>query len=200
MSDITRSIFIAYPWNLYKDRDAYKSKYTDLERALNVKFLFAEERVSTGHILDKIVEMIDQTVFGIYDVSSWNANVTLEYGIGRGSGSKAFIAFNPKRTDLGDVPSDVRGYDRLQYRTLDELGDKVATLVTQELGTHATPDPLETDRQKVLRQIKDTPGRTARQLSTMMDFRLDYLQLLLRRSGSEVRTTGATRGVKYYRN
>lgn len=43
----TRRIFIAYPWNLYQDREAYKNAYVQLEKALQVKFVFAEERVST---------------------------------------------------------------------------------------------------------------------------------------------------------
>ena len=47
--------------------------------------------------------------------------MTLEYGIARGVGAKAFIAFNPDKTELHDVPTDVRGYDRLQYTDFNEL-------------------------------------------------------------------------------
>jgi hypothetical protein len=79
--------------------------------------------------------MIEAAAFGIYDVTSWNANVTLEYGIARGLGTKAFIAFNPDRTDVAEVPSDVRGYDRLQYAELDELSSAIEDLVVNDLGT-----------------------------------------------------------------
>jgi hypothetical protein len=41
-----------------------------------VKFLFAEEQISSRHVLDKIEDMIQETAFGRYDVTSSNANVT----------------------------------------------------------------------------------------------------------------------------
>jgi hypothetical protein len=66
---IERDIFVAYPWSLYPDRTSYKRAYTSMQAALNVKFLFAEQRVTTGTVLEKIVEMIESAAFGIYDVS-----------------------------------------------------------------------------------------------------------------------------------
>lgn len=137
-----RQIFVAYPWTLYSNRANYKKAYTSLEKALSVRFVFAEERIADGHVLEKIATMIRDTAFGIYDVSGWNPNVTLEYGMARGMDASAFIAFNPEKTDVGDVPTDVRGYDRLQYTDFEELSDVVATLVTQQLGKsrrHPTP-------------------------------------------------------------
>lgn len=194
-----RNIFVAYPWSLYPDRVAYKRAYTTMERALNVKFTFAEQRVTTGTVLEKIIGMIESAAFGIYDVSSWNANVTLEYGVARGLGAPAFIAFNPAQTDLADVPSDVRGYDRLQYGDFDELSAAVESLVVQELGTaDARPtDPLEDDRLHLLGVVRENPWRTARQLADVSGFKIDYVQLLLRRSAAELSTRGATRAMKY---
>ncbi|MHB1613827.1 MAG: hypothetical protein ACYCYA_05815 [Actinomycetes bacterium] len=194
-----RHIFVAYPWALHEDRTSYKRAYTGMERALNVKFVFAEERVSTGTVLEKIIAMIESAAFGIYDVSSWNANVTLEYGVARGLGAEAYIAFNPSLTDLGDVPSDVRGYDRLQYSDLDDLSASVESLVVQVLGTGAArqADPLEDDRLRLVEVIRHNPGRTARQLAELTSFKIDYVQLLLRRSAGELTTTGATRATKY---
>jgi hypothetical protein len=198
LSSQSRSIFVAYPWQLYANRANYKKAYTKLERALGVKFIFAEERIAAAHVLEKITSMIEATAFGIYDVSSWNANVTLEYGIARGIGALSYIAFNPEKTSLSDVPSDIRGYDRLQYTDLEELSDSVATVVRQELGKPVEDDPLEADRRRMLDHIGENPGRTARQIADGMGERLDYIQLLLRRSGSELRTTGQTRGMKYF--
>jgi hypothetical protein len=194
----SREVFVAYPWNLYSNRAAYKRVYTRLQRGLSVKFVFAEERISSGHVLDKIAEMIEQTAFGIYDVSGWNPNVTLEYGVAKGIGAVTFIAFNPEKTDRTDVPTDVRGYDRLQYTDFDELSDAVATLVRQQLGQPAVSDPLESDRQRLLKLIHTSPGKTARELAEQFGERLDYVQLLIGRSGSDLTTTGATRGVRYY--
>jgi len=195
---VSRQIFVAYPWALYEDRAGYKRAYTTMERALNVKFVFAERRVSTGTVLQKIMEMIETAAFGIYDVSQWNANVTLEYGVALGLGNPAFIAFNPDKTDLADVPSDVRGYDRLQYRDLDELASAVEDLVVQQLGTGgAAPDPLEADRQHLLAVIESNPAQTVRQLTELSRLRKDYVQLLIRRSGADLTSTGATRGMRY---
>jgi hypothetical protein len=193
-----RDVFVAYPWKLYSNPTAYKRAYTKLQRALSVRFVFAEERISSGHVLDKIAEMIEQTAFGIYDVSGWNPNVTLEYGMARGIGALTFIAFNPEKTDREDVPTDVRGFDRLQYTDFDELSDAVATLVRQELGETPVSDPLEADRKRLLNAIESNPGKTARELAEQLGQRLDYVQLLIRRSGSDLTTTGATRGVRYY--
>lgn len=193
-----RHIFVAYPWDLYPDRTAYKRAFTTTERALNVKFLFAEQRVSTGTVLEKVVEMIEAAPLGIYDVTGWNANVTLEYGVAIGLGSKAFIAFNPDRTDVDDVPSDVRGYDRLQYSDLDQLSSAVEDLVVQELGTGAAAvDLIEVDRLALVGVIREQPNQTLRQLTELTGQKKDYVQLLLRRSGGELTMTGATRGARY---
>lgn len=193
-----RHIFVAYPWDLYPDRIAYKRAYTTTERALNVKFDFAEQRVSTGTVLEKIVEMIEASALGIYDVTGWNANVTLEYGIAIGLGSKAFIAFNPEATDAGDVPTDVRGYDRLQYTDLDLLSSAVEDLIVQELGTGGPGvDLLEADRLELLRVIRENPNQTVRQLVALTGQRRDYVQLLIGRSSAQLTVKGATKGTRY---
>jgi hypothetical protein len=194
-----RDIFVAYPWNLYSSRAAYKKAYTSLEKGLTVRFVFAEERISSGHVIEKIESMIRETAFGIYDVSGWNPNVTLEYGIARGMRAKSFIAFNPDKTVVGDVPTDVRGYDRLQYTSFEELSDRVAELVAQELGTGPlAEDPLESDRTRLLEIVGQSPGKRADELADAMRTSLDYVQLLLRRSKDDLETTGATRGTRYF--
>jgi hypothetical protein len=173
--------------------------YTALEKPLAVKFVFAEARISSGTVLDKIISMIEEADFGIYDVTGWNPNVTLEYGVARGMGAPAFVAFNPDRTEMTDVPTDVRGYDRLQYSDFNELSEAIATLVAQELGpAPRSEDPLESDRQRLLGVIRTSGGMTARELAELTGERIDYVQLLLRRSEGELRTEGRTRGLRYY--
>jgi hypothetical protein len=194
-----RQIFVAYPWKLYSNRANYKKAYTKLEKALSVKFVFAEERLADKHMLDKIEEMIGSSAFGIYDVSQWNPNVSLEYGLARGLKARAFIAFNPDKTDLSDVPTDVRGYDRLQYTDLEELSGNVASLIAQELGpTAPVPDPLEADRKRLVEVIRSRPGQTAADLTAEFPAGIDYVQLLIRRSTVELETRGQTRAMKYY--
>jgi hypothetical protein len=193
-----RQIFVAYPWGAYTNRETYKRAYTDLEKALAVKFVFAEQRFSDGTIFDKVMRMIGECAFGIYDVTGWNPNVTLEYGMARGMGTTAYIAFNPEKTNKGDVPTDVRGYDRLQYSDFGELSEKIATLVGQVLGTsQPKPDPLESDRLTVLAVVRDKGPLTARQITDETEFRLDYVQMLLRRSSDQLATAGQTKGQRY---
>ena len=199
MDTTGREIFVAYPWTLYSSRESYKKAYTSLQKGLAIKFLFAEERISSGHVLDKIEEMIQSTAFGIYDVSSWNPNVALEYGIARGIGAKAFIAFNPEKTELRDVPTDVRGYDRLQYTDFDELSDKVATLVTQELGRGPTPiDPLEADRRRLIRVIQEIRGRKLPSLPSCSASGSTMHNSCSGAAQQNSRLLGATRGMRYY--
>jgi hypothetical protein len=193
-----RSIFVAYPWALYSSRAKYKKAFTSLEKGLAVKFVFAEERIASGHVLEKISDMIRETAFGIYDVSGWNPNVTLEYGIAQGMRARAFIAFNPDKTTIADVPTDVRGYDRLQYADLEELSDRVAELVAQELGARPEPiDPLEDGRRRLLVMLRDNPGLRAQDIADQLGESIDYVQLLLRRSRADLQVTGQTRGTRY---
>jgi hypothetical protein len=194
-----RTIFVAYPWNLYTNRTNYKKAYTKLSKALSVEFVFAEDKLADEHVLEKIEKMISDTAFGIYDVSQWNPNVALEYGLARGLKARAFIAFNPEKTNISDVPADVRGYDRLQYTDLDELSERVATLIAQELGTGPpAEDPLEADRARLLELIRSEPGQTAVELAQNFPQGLDYVQLLVRRSSGEFTTKGQTRATRYF--
>jgi hypothetical protein len=86
----------------------------------------------------------------------------------------------------------------LQYRDLGELQRAVEDLVVQVLGTGTqAPDPMEEERQRVLRAIGEHPRSTARQLAEQTGMKLDLVQLLLRRSGADVTVTGQTRGTKY---
>src|SRR5438093_277150 len=89
-----RQIFVAYSYNLYP-KDDYRQPYAELAKAFNVKFVFADEKITTLHILQilqKIANYIRSARFGIYDISGWNPNVTLELGLAFGLGEKANIA------------------------------------------------------------------------------------------------------------
>lgn len=129
-----RKVFVAYPWSAYNNREDYKSAFTGLQEELAVEFVFAESRLSERHVLEKIEGMIKEAAFGIYDLTRWNPNVSLEYGYARGLGRQAFIAFNPTVGESTDVPADIRGYDRIQYESFAELAREVRNLVIQQLG------------------------------------------------------------------
>jgi len=56
--------------DLYTNRSAYKKAYTKLEKALSVKFVFAEDKLADVHVLDKVEEMIDAGVSSRSDVAA----------------------------------------------------------------------------------------------------------------------------------
>jgi hypothetical protein len=128
-------IFVAYPFSLYEDREAeYRAIFNRVGRPFNVNFMFADERISNLHILDKIQELIQSSRFAIFDISGWNPNVTLEIGLARGIGHPTFIVIDPSQTPKGQiVPSDLGGFDRIQYRSFQELEGKLVNLLKCQL-------------------------------------------------------------------
>ncbi|HEY1329029.1 MAG TPA: hypothetical protein VGI14_18980, partial [Casimicrobiaceae bacterium] len=126
-----RQVFVAYPYTIY-DKSDYRRPFNDLAKAFNVTFVFADEKITTLHILQKIADYIRSSRFGIYDISAWNANVTLELGLAYGMNEKAYIISNPKQHHAAEVPADLRGIDRIQYTSFAELQSGLEKILTQE--------------------------------------------------------------------
>lgn len=130
MTGSALTVFVGYPWGSAVEREQYKAAYEHVRaRVPGVVFKFAEDRISDRHVLEHIEGLIRDCDLGIYDVTGWNPNVTLEYGLARGLKQPALIAFNPRLTNIHDVPSDVRGFGRLQYESLDELSQRLFSLL-----------------------------------------------------------------------
>ena len=132
-------VFVAYPYRLGNE---YRRPFRELENLFDVKFVFADETITSRHIIDKIQGLIKSSVFGIYDITWWNANVTLELGLAMGVGAKVYIAFNaaPEHGSQGnfsrDVPSDIRGIDRLQYGSFGELRRLLQPVLQEHFPFH----------------------------------------------------------------
>jgi len=146
-----RQIFVAYPYNLYPKED-YRPVFKGLEKPFNATFVFADEKITTLHILQKIADSIRSSAFGVYDISGWNPNVTLELGLALGLNERPFIAYDPSKTPIEEVPSDLRGLDRMQYASYAELGAKLETLLAQEM-----PVPRTHDAENQLLQLRAYP-------------------------------------------
>src|SRR5262245_42430613 len=130
-----RQVFVAYSYRDIDRRD-YRRSFERAARDFKIKFVFADEKITSLHILQKIANYIRESEFGIYDISAWNPNVTLELGLALGMGERAFIALNPTTTDMKDVPSDLKGVDRLQYTTFSTLEEELERLLAQTLPPH----------------------------------------------------------------
>jgi hypothetical protein len=127
-----RSIFVAYPYRLFPKED-YRRVFRNLENKHDVSFVFADAKITDDHIFEKIARQIRDAIFGLYDISGWNANVTLELGYALGTGKHAFILMDPSKTPSEDSPSDLRGRDRINFKSYSELEDGISVLLFQEL-------------------------------------------------------------------
>jgi hypothetical protein len=196
-----RQIFVAYSYRLYDERD-YRRCFTTIGKAFQIEFVFADERISSLHILQKIANYIRESQFGIYDITGWNPNVTLELGLALGMGEKVFIALNPDETELNDVPSDLKGVDRLQYSSFADLEDELERLVSQ-----AMPPPRDPEAENFLLRLQDrvvetvnkSPGISVSTIAKAVGVNIDLARLAARNElDIRLRTEGYTRGTKYF--
>lgn len=196
-----RQVFVAYSYRLYDKRD-YRRSFTSIGKAFEVEFVFADERISSLHILQKIANYIRESQFGIYDITGWNPNVTLELGLALGMGEKVFIALNPNETELDDVPSDLKGVDRLQYSSFSELEEELERLLSQ-----AMPPPKDPQAEDFMLQLQDrvvdtvnkSPGMAISTIAKAIGVNVDLARVAAKNElDSRLRTEGYTRGTKYF--
>jgi hypothetical protein len=105
----------------------------------DAKFVFADEEITNMHIMEKIKNYILDSEFSLFDVTGWNANVTLELGIAVGLRKQYYILL--KSDGNADAPADIRGLDRVQYTSNTELEAKLTVLLQQKFG----PTQLSTE-------------------------------------------------------
>jgi hypothetical protein len=197
-----RQIFVAYPFKVYPKAD-YRPVFTEVGKAFDVKFVFADEKITTLHILEKVRDLIRSSRFGIYDISDWNANVTLELGLAFGMAERAYIACDPSKTDTEEVPADLRGLDRIQYASYAELSEGVTKLLSQEFPIEPEPgveDQLGKLRGQTLALVGDSEGLKIGDIARALGVSTDYARLIVKPllSSGEMRTEGQKRGTKYF--
>ncbi|HZR82882.1 MAG TPA: hypothetical protein VFD92_17430 [Candidatus Binatia bacterium] len=197
-----RQVFVAYSYKLYPEAD-YRKVYRELAKAFNVEFIFADEKITNLHILQKIANYIRSSRFGIYDISGWNANVTLELGLAFGLAEKSYIAIDPSKTPIEEVPSDLRGIDRIQYGSYVELGGKIEKLLAQELPvqrTHDVENQLAQLRADAVRVIGESHGLRINDIAKLLGVSKDMAQVVVRPLvGEQLRIEGIKRGARYVR-
>jgi len=197
-----RQVFVAYSYKLYPKND-YRKFYKELEKQYDVGFVFADEIISNMHIMRKIESYIRNSDFCIFDVSGWNPNVTLELGFAMAVNNKWYIALDPSKTEVKEVPSDLRGLDRIEYSSYTELQAKLTILMEQNYPKKPKPsidEFLTSRRLEVLDLLAKSPGLTANSLSLLLSMSVGVLQLVLQPLLAEGKLTGKgkTRGRKYY--
>lgn len=197
-----RQIFVAYPYRLYPKAD-YRKVYKAVEDAFDVKFVYADEQITNLTILEKIKGYILESEFGIYDISGWNANVTLELGLAFGLGESAFIVIDPTKNPTNEAPADLRGLDRIQYESYNELEEKLGQLVAQEMPvprTHDAENQLVALREQVMQIVDPDEGLKIGDVATALGISTELAQLVVRPLvGDRLRTEGQKRGTRYFR-
>ena len=203
-------IFVAYPYSFSKAD--YRGAFKTVAREYGVSFLYADERITNRQILDKIVGMIEESEFSIFDVTLWNANVALELGIAIGSEQDYYILFNPTAGEE-HPPSDLGGINRSQYRDYAELTDEVGRLMRQQFGAPQKEqkeagtergaivvEQLEQMKVEIPELVGSSPGMQVGSIASAIGVPVEIAQNLVRPLvGTQLRTEGAKRGTRYYR-
>jgi hypothetical protein len=199
---LRKQVFVAYSYRLYP-KDDYRKPYKDLEQKYDVTFIFADEQITNMHIMKKIETFIRGSDFSVFDISGWNPNVTLELGFGMAVSDQWYIAIDPTKTESKEVPSDLRGLDRIEYSSYHELGNKLTVLLEQRypkrpVGT--INSYLEERRLQVRELLKSSPGLTVMSIAQVLEIEVAVAQLVVKPmlDAGELETTGVRRGMKYF--
>jgi hypothetical protein len=156
----TREIFVAYSYRLFPSDD-YRTPFKELQSAFDVRFVFADERIDSLHILERIRDMIRSSAFGIYDISGWNPNVTLEIGLALGIPKPAYLLLNPDKKESGGeaVPADLAGLGRLQWTSYAQLREHLKKILSTEypFPVNDVTDRLSALQDKVYHFLRTLP-------------------------------------------
>ena len=197
-----KQIFVAYSYKLYP-ADDYRRVYRELAKAFNVEYVFADEKITNLHILQKIVNYIRSSRFGIYDISGWNPNVTLELGLAFGMNEKAYIAIDPTKTDVEEVPADLRGIDRIQYTSYTEMQTGLGRLLAQEFPlkpTHNVEDQLQSLRSQADKLVHESEGLKVGDIARLLGVTVDVAKVIVAPLvGESIEVRGIKRAARYYR-
>ena len=194
-------VFVACPYTLFP-LDDYKVVFKEISRAYDVTFRFADEQITSQHILDKIATYIREANFSLFDITGWNANVALEMGIAIGLNKRYFVLWNHKLEQRTDVPSDIRGIDRIQYASNSELEAKLIILLKQELpsGLKSSDSVFETLKTMIIACLSAKPGLRIGDLADAIGNDKALVQSAVRAmvNNGELKTRGAKKGMCYY--
>jgi hypothetical protein len=197
-----KQVFVAYSYKLYPKAD-YRRVYKELEQHYEVTFIFADEKITNMHIMKKIETFIRGSDFSIFDISGWNPNVTLELGFAMAATDQWYIAIDPSKTETQEVPSDLRGLDRIEYDSYDALGNRLRVLMEQRYPKRrreGIDDFLSDRRRRALDLLTENPGLGVQAMSQILEVDVPVVQLILRPLLEEgmIESKGVRRGTKYF--
>ena len=117
------SVFVACP---YVPKAQFQTFRAALRR-VPLEFHYADSSIKTQYVMDRIRRGIIRTDFSLFDITNWNANVTLELGLAEGLSKNYYILFKPGRKAKSEPPSDIKGLQRFQYKRVDGFDEDCLT-------------------------------------------------------------------------
>lgn len=138
----------------------------DLRAAIEASFrkfklspVYADQRLIDGHILlDKIFPDIENTLFGLYEISNQTKpNVFIELGYAKGAGKRCILLV---RQGV-EPPSDLAGFDRIVYTSYKNLTERLKRFAPQLLNdvgvaTEQSSEPVSVDVDYYQRKLERT--------------------------------------------
>ena len=82
-------------------------------RSLPVTVHFLDSKLKTKQLFRLVRDALAQADFSLFDVSTWNPNVSMELGLAEGRNSPYYILLNSKQKK--GVPADLQGLQRIEY-------------------------------------------------------------------------------------
>jgi hypothetical protein len=194
-------VFVACPYTIFP-LDDYKAVFSSIARSYDVSFRFADEQITNQYILSKITNYIRDADISLFDITGWNPNIALELGIAVGLGRRYFILLNQKMDPNKEVPSDIKGIDRIQYISNSELEAKLILLIKQELPQQSgrSDSAFETLKARINQSLRETPGLNLSRLALAAGEDKTLVQSTVRAmsANNELKTRGQKKGMTYY--
>ena len=132
------SVFVGCPYG-------GKFKFAEFRAALDrlpFKWYYADTNLKTKQLLSILTTYINGVDFSLFDISFWNSNVSLELGLAEGLGRDYYILVNHEQSRAKDVPSDLKGLQRIEYSSMSRFRDgDLLPLLTRYLVKDKTAHP-----------------------------------------------------------
>ena len=98
------SVFVGCP---YRPKKAFEKLREVLDR-LPIEFVYADSAIRTQQVMERIRRGITRTDYSLFDITGWNANVTLEVGMAEGLNKDYYILFRPGKGSRSEPPADLK--------------------------------------------------------------------------------------------
>jgi hypothetical protein len=141
-----KTIFLGYPFRIPEIRAAVASATKE-----HTELICADNALTDLHLLDKIRNMMLEADLCLFDLTTHNVNVAVEYGFARGLRVAPLILYcdderYQTESKMPDIFSDLRGIDSLRYKTFEELERSLRARLPLLLGTTIKPVSVDAPR------------------------------------------------------